>query len=64
MGKSRPYFLFGAIPFAFYAFLFFNVPIYSDNGHNDLCFMSLFRTFSMAYTIVNATNGINFTYFD
>lgn len=51
-GKSRPYFLFGAIPFALFAFLCFNVPNISDNGKLIYAYVTYFGL-SLAYTIVN-----------
>ncbi|MGM0213670.1 MFS transporter [Enterococcus sp. AZ109] len=51
-GKSRPYFLFGAIPFALFAFLCFSVPDISANGKLIYAYITYFGL-SLAYTIVN-----------
>lgn len=51
-GKSRPYFLFGAIPFALFAFLCFNVPNISASGKLIYAYVTYFGL-SFAYTIVN-----------
>lgn len=51
-GKSRPYFLFGAVPFALFAFLCFNVPDISVNGKLIYAYITYFGL-SLAYTIVN-----------
>lgn len=51
-GKSRPYFLFGAVPFALFAFLCFNVPNISDTGKLIYAYVTYFGL-SVAYTLVN-----------
>lgn len=51
-GKSRPYFLFGAIPFALFAFLAFNVPDVSQTGKLVYAYVTYFGL-SLAYTFVN-----------
>lgn len=51
-GKSRPYFLFGAIPFALFAYLCFNVPDISTTGKLIYAYVTYFGL-SLAYTLVN-----------
>lgn len=51
-GKSRPYFLFGAIPFALFAFLCFSVPDFSASGKLVYAYITYFGL-SLAYTLVN-----------
>lgn len=51
-GKSRPYFLFGAVPFALFAFLCFNVPDISATGKLVYAYITYFGL-SFAYTLVN-----------
>lgn len=51
-GKSRPYFLFGAVPFALFAFLCFNVPNFSASGKLAYAYVTYFGL-SLAYTLVN-----------
>lgn len=51
-GKSRPYFLFGAVPFALFAFLCFNVPDFSASGKLVYAYITYFGL-SLAYTVVN-----------
>lgn len=51
-GKSRPYFLFGAIPFALFAYLCFNVPDISATGKLIYAYVTYFGL-SLAYTLVN-----------
>lgn len=51
-GKSRPYFLFGAVPFALFAFLCFNVPDFSASGKLIYAYVTYFGL-SLAYTLVN-----------
>lgn len=51
-GKSRPYFLFGAVPFALFAFLCFNVPNFSAGGKLVYAYVTYFGL-SLAYTLVN-----------
>ncbi|MEI5989374.1 hypothetical protein A5881_000862 [Enterococcus termitis] len=51
-GKSRPYFLYGAIPFALFAFLCFNVPDISATGKLVYAYITYFGL-SCAYTLVN-----------
>lgn len=51
-GKSRPYLLFGAIPFAVCAFLAFSVPDLSANGKLIYAYVTYFLL-SLCYTIVN-----------
>lgn len=51
-GKSRPYFLYGAIPFALFAFLCFNVPNISETGKLVYAYITYFGL-SCAYTLVN-----------
>lgn len=51
-GKSRPYFLFGAVPFALFAFLCFNVPNFSATGKLVYAYITYFGL-SFAYTLVN-----------
>lgn len=51
-GKSRPYFLFGAIPFAIFAILAFSVPNISDTGKLIYAYIT-YIGLSFTYTIVN-----------
>lgn len=51
-GKSRPYILFGAIPFAVCAWLTFSVPDISASGKIIYAFIT-YSLLSLAYTIVN-----------
>lgn len=51
-GKSRPYILFGAIPFAVFAALAFSVPDTSDTGKFIYAFIT-YLFLSIAYSIVN-----------
>lgn len=51
-GKSRPYFLFGAIPFSLFAFLCFNVPDLSANGKLIYAYVT-YIALSFAYTLIN-----------
>lgn len=51
-GKSRPYFLFGAIPFAVFAVLAFSVPDISLNGKLIYAYVT-YIGLSLTYTIVN-----------
>lgn len=51
-GKSRPYFLFGAIPFALFAYLCFNVPDLSQNGKLIYAYIT-YIGLSFGYTLVN-----------
>ncbi|HFD3584201.1 TPA: MFS transporter [Enterococcus faecium] len=51
-GKSRPYFLFGAVPFALFAFLCFNVPDFSNSGKLVYAYVT-YLGLSFAYTLVN-----------
>lgn len=51
-GKSRPYFIFGAIPFALFSFLAFNVPDVSQTGKLVYAYLTYFGL-SLAYTFVN-----------
>ena len=51
-GKSRPYLLFGAIPFAVCAYLAFSVPDLSANGKLIYAYITYFLL-SLCYTIVN-----------
>lgn len=51
-GKSRPYFLFGAVPFAVFAVLAFSVPDISLNGKLIYAYVA-YIGLSFAYTIVN-----------
>lgn len=51
-GKSRPYFLFGAVPFAVFAVLAFSVPDISLNGKLIYAYVT-YIGLSFAYTIVN-----------
>lgn len=51
-GKSRPYFLFGAVPFALFAFLCFNVPPFSANGKLVYAYIT-YLGLSFSYTLVN-----------
>ncbi|WP_396140071.1 glycoside-pentoside-hexuronide (GPH):cation symporter [Enterococcus canintestini] len=51
-GKSRPYFLFGAIPFAFFAFLCFSVPNTSVAGKMVYAYVT-YIGLSFSYTLVN-----------
>lgn len=51
-GKSRPYFLFGAIPFALFAYLCFRVPDISVSGKLLYAYVTYFGL-SLAYTVVN-----------
>lgn len=51
-GKSRPWFLFGAIPFAMAAFLAFSVPDISPNGKLVYAYVT-YIFLSFMYTVVN-----------
>lgn len=51
-GKSRPYFLFGAVPFAVFAVLAFSVPNISLNGKLIYAYVT-YIGLSLTYTIVN-----------
>lgn len=51
-GKSRPWFLFGAIPFALAAFLAFSVPDISPNGKLVYAYVT-YIFLSFMYTVVN-----------
>lgn len=52
-GKSRPYFLWGAIPFAIFAYLAFSVPTsFSQSGKLVWAYMS-YIGLSFMYTVVN-----------
>ena len=51
-GKSRPWFLFGAIPFALSAFLAFSVPNISPNGKLIYAYVT-YIFLSFMYTVVN-----------
>ncbi len=51
-GKSRPYFLFGAIPFALFAVLTFSVPDISDSGKIIYAYIT-YIGLSFMYTVVN-----------
>lgn len=51
-GQSRPYFLFGAIPFALFAVLAFTVPEISEEGRLIYAFVT-YVGLSFMYTIVN-----------
>ncbi len=51
-GKSRPYFLFGAIPFAVIAIATFSVPNLSEQGKIIYAFVT-YIALNMAYTVVN-----------
>lgn len=51
-GKSRPWFLFGAIPFALAAFLAFSVPNISPNGKLVYAYAT-YIFLSFMYTVVN-----------
>ncbi|HGM3219045.1 MFS transporter [Clostridioides difficile] len=51
-GKSRPYFLFGAVPFALFAVLAFSVPNISSNGKLIYAYVT-YIGLSLTYTIVN-----------
>lgn len=51
-GKSRPYFLYGAIPFGIAAVAMFTVPSFSMNGKIIYAFVTYFLM-SCAYTMVN-----------
>lgn len=51
-GKSRPYFLFGAVPFALFAVLAFSVPDISANGKLIYAYVT-YIGLSLMYTIVN-----------
>lgn len=51
-GKSRPYFLFGAIPFAVFAYLCFSVPEISSSGKLIYAYFTYFGL-SLSYTLVN-----------
>lgn len=51
-GKSRPYFLIGAIPFSLFAFLCFNVPNISQSGKLLYAYVT-YIGLSFAYTLVN-----------
>lgn len=52
-GKSRPYFLWGAIPFAIFAYLAFSVPSgWSEGGRLAWCYVT-YIGLSFMYTVVN-----------
>ncbi len=51
-GKSRPWFLFGAVPFALAAFLAFSVPDISPNGKLVYAYVT-YIFLSFMYTVVN-----------
>ncbi|SJZ82315.1 MFS transporter [Clostridioides difficile] len=51
-GKSRPYFLFGAVPFALFAVLAFSVPDISLSGKLIYAYVT-YIGLSLTYTIVN-----------
>ena len=51
-GKSRPYFLFGAIPFALFAVLAFSVPDISQSGKLIYAYAT-YIGLSFTYTVVN-----------
>lgn len=51
-GKSRPYFLFGAIPFALFAVLAFSVPDISEMGKLIYAYIT-YIGLSFMYTVVN-----------
>lgn len=51
-GKSRPFFLFGAVPFALFAVLAFSVPNISNTGKLIYAYIT-YIGLSFAYTIVN-----------
>lgn len=51
-GKSRPYFLFGAIPFAVFAVLAFSVPDISETGKLIYAYVT-YMGLSFMYTVVN-----------
>jgi len=51
-GKSRPYILFGAIPFAVFAALAFSVPNISDSGKFVYALVT-YLLLSIAYSVVN-----------
>lgn len=51
-GKSRPYFLFGAIPFALFAVLTFSVPNISEGGKLVYAYIT-YIGLSFMYTVVN-----------
>lgn len=51
-GKSRPYFLLGAVPFSVFAFLCFSVPAFSSQGKLVYAYITYFGL-SLSYTIVN-----------
>lgn len=51
-GKSRPYFLFGAIPFALFAVLAFSVPNISEGGKLIYAYIT-YIGLSFMYTVVN-----------
>ena len=51
-GKSRPWFLFGSVPFALSAFLAFSVPNISPNGKLIYAYMT-YIFLSFMYTVVN-----------
>lgn len=51
-GKSRPYFLFGSVPFAVFAVLAFSVPNISLNGKLIYAYVT-YIGLSLTYTIVN-----------
>lgn len=51
-GKSRPWFLFGSVPFALSAFLAFSVPNISPNGKLVYAYMT-YIFLSFMYTVVN-----------
>lgn len=51
-GKSRPWFLFGAVPFAVSAFLAFSVPNISPNGKLAYAYVT-YIFLSFMYTVVN-----------
>ncbi len=51
-GKSRPYFLFGAIPFAIFAIMAFTVPNLSSSGRLVYAYIT-YIGLSFMYTVVN-----------
>ncbi|MGN0107654.1 MAG: glycoside-pentoside-hexuronide (GPH):cation symporter, partial [Hominilimicola sp.] len=51
-GKSRPWILFGAVPFALFAFLAFNVPDFSMAGKIVYAYIT-YSLLSLSYTVVN-----------
>ncbi|MGN0173343.1 MAG: glycoside-pentoside-hexuronide (GPH):cation symporter [Acutalibacteraceae bacterium] len=51
-GKSRPWILFGAVPFALFAFLAFNVPDFSMTGKIVYAYIT-YSLLSLSYTVVN-----------